>query len=281
MKLDFVVNKYLLMWHLLYQSSISEEVHALKLDLWNRFRKEYSLLHKEKELILDELDNYIPDDDSLFYMLENSIDYRKIKQDAKRYRISIMEIWDKNYKIYMREINKILRYRFNNSYTVCVVNPNFNLVELDSKRKIMTIGKKISHHDHDNFLTYLVYKIIKNEFNEIKAHDREFIDVILELAITNELYTRVTKESKYHLGKKQLREIKEKVYPYWLMYLGVRKEDMEKYMIRDNIFFSVADYKEVKELKDLDIFGFIEFIMKNKRSLMRKKKVAIEEIEVL
>lgn len=281
MKLDFVVNKYLLMWHLLYQSSISAEVHALKLDLWNRFRKEYSIIHKEKKAMLEELDDYIPFDDSLFDRLENSIEYRKLKQETKRYRLAIMEIWDKNYKTYIREINKIMKCQLKLSYTVCVIHPSFNLVEIEEDKNMITIGKKISYQDHNNFLTYLVYKIIKNEFQQIKAHDREFIDVVVELAITNELYTRITKESKYHLGKKQLREIKEKVYPYWLMYLGVERSQMEKYMIRDNIFFSIADYKEVEELKHLDIFEFIQFILKNKRSLMRKKKVAIEEIEVL
>jgi len=281
MKLEIVVNKYLLMWHLLYQSSLSEEIHALKLDLWNHYRREYSIIHKEKETILREFDDYIPDDDSLFHTLENSSSYRKIRLETNRYRLALMEMWDKNVKVYLREMGKIMRYHLDVQYTICVLHPGFNIVEVEPEQKIITIGKKISLKDHANFLTYLIYKIVKNEFQQVKCHDREFIDVITELAITNELYTRVTKESKYHFGKKQLREMKEKIYPYWLMYLGVPKNQMEKYMVRDNIFFSIHDYEEVEELKYVDIFGFIHFVLKNKRSLMRKKKVSIEEIEVL
>ena len=53
MKLDIIVNKYLLIWHLLYQSSVSDDVHNLKQQLWIKYKKEYSLVHKDKEEILD------------------------------------------------------------------------------------------------------------------------------------------------------------------------------------------------------------------------------------
>ena len=40
-------------------------------------------------------------------------------------------------------------------------------------------------------------------------------------------------------GKFDEDALKEKIYPYWLMYLGVKQEDMQKYMIRGNIFFNL------------------------------------------
>lgn len=281
MKMDIKINKYLLIWNLLYQSSVSEEMHELKQKLWKNYKKEYSLLHKEKDLIVKDLDDYIPDDDFIFNMVESSDVFKKIKMETNKYRINLMEIWDKNRKAYLRELNKILKYDFLGNYTIAVLHPNLEVVETDFNTNTIIIGKKIISRDKDNFLTYLIYKIIKNEFNKIKSEERELINAITELLITNELFTRVTNESKYNLGKKELKPLKEKIYPYFLMYLGIETKDMEKYMVRDNIFFNPSDYTYERHLKNVDIFSFINFIIKNKKVILRKKLVAVEEIELL
>ena len=36
--------------------------------------------------------------------------------------------------------------------------------------------------------------------------------------------------------------LNKQIYPYWLMYLGIKKEDMVKYMMRDKIAFEVKKY---------------------------------------
>ena len=156
-----------------------------------------------------------------------------------------------------------------------------DVVETDFKSNIITIGKKIITRDKDNFLTYLIYKIVKNEISRLKTNEKDIVDVVIELAITNELYTRVSKESKYKIGKKDLRELKEKIYPYWLMYLGVKEDDFDTYMVRDNIFFDKSKYKYEKMLKTVDIYSFIAFLVKNKRSIFKTKLVPVESIEVL
>ena len=51
MRLDIIVNKYLLIWHLLYESSVSEEMHNVKQKIWQDHRKGYSLVHKDKDEI--------------------------------------------------------------------------------------------------------------------------------------------------------------------------------------------------------------------------------------
>ena len=155
------------------------------------------------------------------------------------------------------------------------------MVESDLSTKTLTIGKRLILKDKDNFLTYVVYKIVKNEFNNIKTADRDIVDAITELLITNELYTRITRESKYNLGKKSLKEIKHKIYPYFLMYLGVNKNDFEKYMIRDNIFFNINNYNYISYLKNIDIYSFIDFIIKSKESILGIKDLNDSVIEVL
>ncbi|MGM9878877.1 MAG: hypothetical protein ACI31R_02495 [Bacilli bacterium] len=281
MKLDIIVNKYLLIWHLLYQSSVSDEIHNLKQNLWNEYKKEYSLVHKDKEEILSSLDDFIPNDDLIYNLFEQNPLYKKVKLETNKYRNNILEIWDMNRKKYTKELSSILKFDLKNTYKICVVHPNLDVVETDFKSNIITIGKRIITRDKDNFLTYLVYKIVKNEISRLKTEERDILDVVTELAITNELYTRVSKESKYKIGKKNLRELKEKIYPYWLMYLGVPSSDFDKYMIRDNIFFDKNKYNYEKLLKTVDLYSFIAFLIKNKRTIFRTKLVPVENIEVL
>ena len=281
MKLDIIVNKYLLMWHLLYQSSVSPEFHILKQDIWMDHKKEYSMVHADKDDILKERENFIPNDDFIYNILESNPLYKKIKIDTNKYRLNVMETWDLNKKKYNTELNNILRRPIKDLYTICVVHPSWDVVETNMKDNIITIGKKIILRDKDNFLTYLIYKITKNEIFKLKANETEILDTVCELAITNELYTRMAGESKYNYGKKLNRELKERIYPYWLMYLGVKEDEFDKYMVRDNIFFDKSKYKYEKMLKKLDIYTFIAFLVKNKKKLMKTKLVPIEEIEML
>ena len=104
MMLDIEVNKYLLIWHLLYESSVSDEVNKLKQKIWKNHKKEYSLVHKDKREILMCLDDYIPNDDLIYNLVEVSPVYKKIKLDTNRYRNSILEIWDKNRKKYCQTL---------------------------------------------------------------------------------------------------------------------------------------------------------------------------------
>ena len=87
MKLDIIVNKYLLIWHLLYQSSVSREIHSLKQELWNDHKALYAKVHEDKDEILSSFDNFIPDDDLIYNLIESSPYYKKIKKDTNRYRM--------------------------------------------------------------------------------------------------------------------------------------------------------------------------------------------------
>ena len=275
MKLDIIINKHLLIWHLLYQSSVSMEVHKLKQNLWMEHKKEYTLVHKDKEIILKELDDFIPDDDTIYNLVETSQIFKKIKKETSQYRYTLLQIWDENKRKYMRHLNNILRYDTRDSYKICVVHPNLDVIETDFNTNIITIGKKVSMRDKDNFLTYLMYKIIKNDLNNIKTSERDIVDAVAELALTNELYTRVTEESKYSMGKKNLRVLKEKIYPYWLMYLGCEKEDFPRYMMRDGLPFEIDRYVVDSSLKKMNLFDFIEFCIHNQKRIVRINQLEI------
>ena len=280
MKLNFITNKYLLMWHLLYEASISSDIHKLKQKIWCDYKKEYSLLYKEKDMILQDLDNYIPTDDFVFNYLENSECYKKIKQETNRYRLSLLKIWDENKRKYLKDLNNILKYEFETECTICVINPNHEILETNFNYKIITVGKKLFSNDPNNFFTYLFYKLLQEQFKILKTSEDEIISVILELITLNEMYTRITKESKYNYGKSEYRKLKEKIYPYWLLYLGIDKKNMEKYMIRDNIFFDISNYDLEIDLSSFDILTFTRFIIKNKRKILKQENVGVEKIYI-
>lgn len=281
MKLEIIVNKYLLIWHLLYQSSVTGEIHLLKQELWNTHKTLYAKAYRDKEEILSSFDNFIPDDDLIYNLIELSPYYKKIKKDTNKYRLNILEIWDHNRKKYLKEIRNILKITLDCDYKICVIHPSLDVVETDFDRKIITIGKKIITHDKDNFLSYLMYKIIKSEMCTKKYENFPIFEAVCELCITNELYTRVSGFSKYNIGKKDLRLLKEKIYPYFLMYLGVPFSDFDKYMIRDNIFFNKDHYEYIEALSTLDVYSFIDYLTENKRNILKTRQGFHNMIEVL
>ena len=69
MKLDIILNDALLMWNLLYQSSVSEDIHELKQKLWVDYKKDYTSLYRYKKDIMEQLNDFIPDDDKIFTLL--------------------------------------------------------------------------------------------------------------------------------------------------------------------------------------------------------------------
>lgn len=280
MKLNIIVNKYILIWYLLFSPSVNDEIHKLKQDLYKKKKDQYIKLNKEREVILENLDNYIPDDDYLFDAVSKTDSYKKLKQETNRTRLSLLEIWDKNKKMYLRELNKIIKYEFAPEYTLCVVHPSLNVVEVDCRRKVITMGKRLSMNDSTDFFTYLFYKILKNDFLNIKNEEKDIVYTIIELIATNELYTRLTGKSKYDLGKKELRGIKKSIYPFWLMFLGVPKEKLDKYMTRDNIYFDINKINYNEQLKNVDIFTFISYIIRNKKQILKLRN-EIDELEKL
>ena len=99
------------------------------------------------------------------------------------------------------------------------------------------------------------------------------------MCILNEFATNLKKESCYKNGSSNLYELKKQIYPYWLMYLGVKKEDMVKYMMRDKIAFEANSYAYEKEFINLNLKELIEFIIRNKRYIIRSERDSIQRLD--
>ena len=58
MNLKFVVNDYVLIWNLLFQASISENIHKLKQKIWINYKKEYNKTFNDNVSILKDYKNF-------------------------------------------------------------------------------------------------------------------------------------------------------------------------------------------------------------------------------
>lgn len=281
MRLNFIINKYLLMWYLLCRESNINEVNDFKQNFLSLHRKEAFMLIKEKDIIMSYLKDYIPDDDFIFNKFYNTDEFKKLQKDTNKYRISMLEAYDKNKKVLLKNLNKLLKYDLNISYDICFVHKKLDVIEFNLKTNLIVLGKDIKSFDALGFYILIVYKILENEYKKFKPEEKEIVTSILELVIYNELFTRVSGKNRYNIGNQNLRKTKEKIYPYFLMYMGILESDFDKRMEEDNIYFDSVKYDN--NLKLMDLYSFITFIIKNKTRVLDTKilKVKNEQEEML
>ena len=67
MKANFLLNDYTLIWTLLFQGSVKESIYKLKQKLWVNYKEEYNLAYKDKNIILSDPKNFIPNNDTVYH----------------------------------------------------------------------------------------------------------------------------------------------------------------------------------------------------------------------
>lgn len=280
MNIKFIVNDYILMWSLLFQNSITESIYKLKQNLWLNYKIEYNQAYGDKNLIIKDHKNFIPNDDTVYNIILENHEYEKIKKSTENYRMELMKLWDnKTNKIY-KEIAEISRLTIED-YTVYVVDSRLNFIDRCSTSsqefKSIIIGKPIEKKNPNKVLLELCNEILKKEIKDYRAEGSNKIiaDAVIDLAINNELATRLYKNSCYFCGKQSLVSVKRQIYPYWLLYLKVPKEELIKYMSRDKIAFDVDKLLYKKDLSKMNINQFIEFCIENKKTIMNNEKVEV------
>ena len=268
MNLKFIVNDYVLIWNLLFQASISENIHQLKQKMWINYKDKYNKTFRDNQFILKDPKNFIPNDKN----------YEKIKKQAEKFRIELLKVWDENKKTAMKELKDILRFDIK-LYHVLVVCEQLDIVDSSAVKgsKVNTIvwGKKLEENPL-NTIVKLVYEIVRKELREYQVEYQDVVKAIIELAILNEFATRITNVTHYLTGDNTLKYLKRQIYPYWLMYLGVEKDHMMDYMMRDKIGFDISHYTYESQLKTLDLYGFIDFCIRNQKHIVK-----IDELEII
>ena len=274
MNLQFILNDYLLAWNILFQASISEVIHKQKLKLWNTYQKQYNALMKDNIKILKEGKDFIPDDDYIYNLVFDSDNFNVFKKESEKHRIYLMKTWDKYRKKTTANLKELLRYPIDYNFDVYVIHPLLDTTSFIPKanNRAFVWGR---HNDTESDLKTLIdmiYFVLSNELSDFDKENKDIVNAIIELAIKNELYTKLSGKSKYREGSEKLRGIKRQIYPYWLMYLGANKEEMLNYMMRDNLAFDLDKYAVEKELKKIDLLDFMRFCIRSKKHILTKNQ---------
>ena len=279
MNLKFVVNDYVLIWNLLFQASITESIHKLKQKIWINYKEEYNKTFKDNSLILKDPKNFIPNDDTIYNIVLESKDYEKIKKQTEKFRVKLLQKWDENKKVAVKELKDILRFDIR-LYHILVVSDQLDTMDTSivkgSRVNTIVWGKKIEDNNPTSNIIKLVYQIVMKELKEYQKEYQDIVKAIVELAILNEFATRITGLTHYLTGDSTLKYLKRQIYPYWLMYLGVEKEKMMDYMMRDKIGFDIANYTYERQLKKIDLYAFIDFCIRNQKHIVK-----IDELEII
>ncbi|MDO4996873.1 MAG: hypothetical protein Q4E69_06805 [Bacilli bacterium] len=269
MNIKFLTNEYLIAWNILYTKSIKDSFKRAKEKLWNAYKDEYNNIYYEKDLIIKDYKNYIPNNDTVYNAIMEKDDFKIIKKEAEKARISTIKIWDKNNRKINNLFNNIIRKELPD-YNVFIINKEFNcseIIKLSNKESAFIIGKQ--YKDDNEYLISIVNEIIKKETTIKEKNNDDIKDAILELAVLNEFATTLDNKSHYKDGNKKLQYLKVQIYPYWLMFLGIKKEDMVSYMARDGIKFDHNKIAYEKELIKMSLEEFIDFIIRNKKYIIR------------
>lgn len=276
MNVKFFVNDYILVWNLLFQASISEQIYNLKQKLWANFRTEYNNTYRDKSLILRDPTNFIPNDDTIYNIMVETREYEKLKKSTEKYRMELMRLWDSNKRLIAAFVKSIIKKDLR-SYRIYVVNEDLDVIDTDfqdDQTATIIVGKKIDKKDPMRIILDIVMAIIKEEI-KFKEDREDLGTAIVELAVLNELATMLTKKSCYISGQPALTSIKRCLYPYWLMYLAVPKGEFQTYIARDKIDFDIDGLAYEKELKKMNLEEFIDFCHRNRRYIIRLEKVEV------
>ena len=279
MNLNFVLNDYVLIWNLLFRASISSNIQDFKQKLWKNYRHSYNDLYKEEEYILKDPKNYIPDDDAIFDMVKASEMYQEIRNETEKYRLELLHTWDTLKKDLSKELKNIIRFDIK-LYHVLVVDKKLDIIGMSipkSKRvNTITWGNRSDSNDYTLAIINIIEHILRKELVNYQVEYKDIVDAIIELAIDNELTSRVLKKSVYLRGDNSLKYLKKQLYPYFLMYLGYSKEEILNRMMEDKIIFELDKYTYERGLATVDLKTFIDFCIKNQKHILK-----ISELEII
>ena len=207
---EFIVNDYLLAWNLLFRPSISEDIQKMKERLWKNYPKQYMKIEKENVEILKYTSDFIPDDDTIYNMIFNTEEFKIVKRQTDKYRRFLMRIWDTHQKEIQNSLKELLRFKVENKYQILVVHPFLDNVEFlkTNPKKNVVWGKKEDTQDGLKAIIRILFTLVKYEVGDFQSQNKEIVSSIIDLLVTNEIYTRITGVSKYEEGLKKLKFLK-------------------------------------------------------------------------
>lgn len=274
MRLHFKTSDYLLIWNLLFGASFSKPIHEYKQKLYKTHKRQYELMQKDKKEMLSDIKNFIPDNDTLYNLVFETEMFNRLKQDTYRHKLELLKIWDQNKKELNGELKEILKFPLKDDYNIIVLHPIMDTCLTEAGAISVGWGFRTDLKDSCKTLVNIINKILRNELVDFQKNYKDIVNVIIELAM-DELYRRLGGVNTYSVTDKSLKFLKSQIYPYFLMYLGVTVDEFPGYMMRDGIAFDIDKYVYEDKLSGLNLLEFIEFCIRNQKSIVRIKQLEI------
>lgn len=274
MRVNFLVNDYVLAWSILFNKSITNSMQVKKQKIWNNYRKDYTACQNDIDEILCECKNYIPNNDTVYNILFEDEEFIFTKKMIEKNRLSMVRLWDSNIKKINYFTDKVIRKKISN-YTFYMVCSGFDIIDLkkfDNEGKVI-LGKDIKLGN--KLIVEIMYKILSKKIYITEKDELGIRNAIIELACLSEFSNSLGVFSTYKSGSQRLEYLKRQIYPYWLMYLGIKKENMVEYMLRDKIKFDQNAVAYEKELINMNLEEFIEFVIRNRRYIIKEQSLEI------
>ena len=262
-----MMNEYILIWKLLFGAAITNEEYQLKKKLWINFQKEYKEIESEKDNLLKDPNNYIPRDDTIYNIVMESEVYEKLKKSCEKYRLDLLQMYDSYKKEIAIFFKKSIRTELK-PYYVYIVNKELNVMEICKDTReygILILGQEKSDV---NLILGLLYSAVGQALGNYE--DNDIKDAIIELCIYNELGTILNQSNCYNISRNH-EKIKDRIYPYFLMYLGIPEKELKKRAQEDQKEIE-ENIKYEKGLKKMSLDSFIKYCIENK-SIMIKKEI--------
>ena len=259
MNLKFILNEYILIWNLLFKKSLSKSLNERKQKIWVNYKKQYGQLQKERENILKDPQNYIPTDDTIYNIIRDEEEYKEIAKYTSKYKFTLNRIFDIEKVRILEDCRNITKIDIED-YLVLIVDPRLKIVDyVEGLSKVICYGKTLPDL---NSLFDIISNIYRKEILELigkELKNKEIIDTILDLFIT-ELRIRVTGNGNYTIDNNNLLSVK--IYSAFLMYLGVKIDEIESLLKREGIELSkeiLYDLDDNRYLYKKNLYVFIKY----------------------
>ena len=163
-------------------------------------------------------------------------------------------------------------------YTFLIVNEELNVIDIsdhDQEDGYIIVGEKIDKKNPQKTIIKIILELVKHEVRNKETKNIDIRKALIDLAVLNEFATDIYGRSCYISGDPSRNQLIRHLYPYWLMYLGVPKDEFETFMSRDKIPFNKEQYAYEKELKKMSLGEMIDFCIRNSKYIIRTEKVEV------
>lgn len=215
--------------------------------LWDKYRLSYVVLQRNYKL--EQIDN------NIIKELQNQKFFKDYCDEAEQNLKRIQTNWLKNSEKINKFLTNIFKKDFLLDMTAIIVFPRLNVGENIVNNQFVW-GHLEGVKDEAYDLTYLVHESLHSYFKRsLLTH------TIIENISDIELAKYLKHSEQGYECHNYTKNLHLQIFPFWNLYLGKTKVEIEKEQKINNINYNIDDFQKFEsKVKDLNIDEFINFI---------------------